>query len=131
MKNTPEGAVNGYCSENESLSNTNAFLTTKTAQILSNITNFRARRNGAFVYLSCTAGTYSTNSSSHLVNNNVEVTIPSGYRPVMDCKVVEIYYGAGLTVNTDGTISLTSGSIGTGGTIRFSCCYLTSDAYPS
>ena len=115
---------------NGDISSLNDALTTKTVQILSNITNFRARRNGAFVYLSCIAGTFTLNSTNHLVNNNVVVTIPSGYRPIMECKVQEIYDGVGLTINTDGTITLTRGTMASG-SLRFSCCYLTSDAYPS
>ena len=99
-----------------------------------NFDNASVRRYGNVCYGSFVVGTYSNSSAGGVLtmtsgSTTAVFTLPSGYKPAVACEIREANLAKRITVSTTGDITCAD-SI-TGLALRFSGCWITSDAMPS
>lgn len=109
-------------------------ITTKKSYNFVDSANISVSRIGNMCYLSCIVGTYTNSSAGGRLtvtagSASEGLTLPSGYKPVVACEIKEANLGKRISVYTDGNIVCTEQI--TGQALRFSGCWMTSDAMPT
>lgn len=88
-------------------------------------------RSGNVVYMSCTAGLWNSNGSNQIVLNGYSsgAVVPTGFRPTFNAEIREALNGKRITVDVNGNIATNEALSSVA--LRFSGCWITSDAMPS
>jgi len=92
--------------------------------------NLQFYRKGDIVYFAITNGSFTTNANGIIVIDGSTSVIPTGYRPVANCQMMETNLGYRMTANVDGVLwcvkTSTSNLV-----LRVSGCWITNDTMPS
>ena len=118
----------------DTLNNQITEITTKKSYNFIGSSNVSVSRIGNICYLSCIIGTYTNSSAGGRLTvtagtSSEGLTLPSGYRPIAACEIKEANLGKRISVYTDGNIVCTEQI--TGQSLRFSGCWMTTDAMPT
>lgn len=92
--------------------------------------NLQFYRKGDIVYFAITNGSFTTNANGIIIINGNTSVIPTGYRPVANCQMMETNLGYRMTANTDGVlwcVKTSSSDL----VLRVSGCWITNDTMPS
>ena len=97
------------------------------------VSGFILRRFGQVVYCTCYSGTYYKNSSGHITTGSAtgtECAIPSGFTPVANCEIACVNPSfMRITAKTSGYFDVSEAI--SGSALRFSACWITTDAMPT
>ena len=91
-------------------------------------------RIGNMCYLSALVGTYSNSAADGVLtvtsgSTTVTMTLPSGYKPIVNCEVREVNANKRITIQAGGDICCNEQITNTA--LRFSACWMTNDAFPT